>query len=82
MMRRLRPLFWVEAILAVLTLSLGVLTIFWDDWIEGIFGFNPDQGDGSFEKELVIGLFVVTVLLAALAGRSRRKAEKAVPASP
>jgi hypothetical protein len=81
MMKRLGPLFWGEAILAFLTLSLGVLTIFWDDWIEGIFGFDPDQGDGSFEKELVVGLFVLTALLSALAGRSWRKAEKAALAS-
>jgi hypothetical protein len=77
MKRRLGPLFWVDAVLAFLTLSLGVLTIFWDDWIEGILGFDPDHGDGSFEKELVIGLFMVAVLLSGLAARSWRKAKKA-----
>lgn len=74
MKRQLGPLFWVEAVLAFLTLSLGMLTLFWDDWIEGIFGFDPDQSDGSFERGLVIALFVATVLLGALAARSWRKA--------
>lgn len=77
MKTRLGPLFWVEAVLAFLTLSLGVLTIFWDDWIEGIFGFDPDRGDGSFEKELVIGLFAITLLLSGFAGRRWRKAKRA-----
>jgi len=45
----------------------------WPDWIEGVFGFDPDHHNGSFERELVIALCLVTVLSAALAGRTWRR---------
>jgi hypothetical protein len=75
MRKRLGPLFWAESVLAFITLFLGVLTIFWDDWIEGILGFDPDHHNGSFEKEIVAVLFLVTFLLQELARRGWRKAK-------
>ena len=74
MNKRLGPLFWLESIFAFLTLFLGILTIFWDDWIEGILGFDPDQHSGSFEKAIVAGLLLITFVLQELARRSWRKA--------
>lgn len=35
------------------------------DWIEQWFGVNPDGGDGSLEKLLIVGLVVFVVALGA-----------------
>jgi hypothetical protein len=64
-----RPLFWIEAVLAAFCGGLAVLTIFWQDWIEALTGYDPDQHDGSVEWLIVIGLFVVCAVLA-LAARA------------
>jgi hypothetical protein len=52
---------WIESVLAVLIGGLGILTIFWSDWIEGILGWDPDHGNGSVERYIVIGLIVIGV---------------------
>jgi hypothetical protein len=67
-------LFWLESVLAIISAFLVVLTLVWDDWIEGVFGFDPDHGNGSFEWELVIVCCLVTVLCSALARRQWRHA--------
>jgi hypothetical protein len=51
----------IEQVLALATAALAVLTIFWPDWIERIFGWDPDESSGAFEVALVVGLFVVSV---------------------
>ena len=37
--------------------------VFWHDWIEIIFGVDPDQGNGSAEWLVVVILLIVTSLL-------------------
>jgi hypothetical protein len=74
MKRRLTPAFWVEAGLASLTAFLVILTAVWHDWIEGIFGFDPDHHNGLFEWELVAVCLILTVLCTWLARREWRKA--------
>jgi hypothetical protein len=74
MKRNLGLLFWAEAALASVTGFLFVLTLVWDDWIEGIFGYDPDQHNGSFEWELVVVCGVVTVLASVLARRQWTRA--------
>ena len=64
-----RLLFWIEAALAVLCGGLAVLTIFWQDWIEALTGYDPDQHDGSVEWLIVIALFAICAVLALLAIR-------------
>jgi hypothetical protein len=66
--------FWVESSLAFVTTFLAVLTLVWRDWVEGVFGFDPDQHNGSFEWELVGVCFVAAVLFSLLARREWRKA--------
>lgn len=81
--KRLGPVFWAEVTLASFTAVLAILTLVWRDWIEGVFGFDPDRHNGSFEWELVIACALLTVFFGALAGREWRKAPlKAAPASP
>lgn len=74
MKRSLGPVFWAESILASLSAFLVVLTAVWPDWIEGIFGFDPDHHNGSFEWELVAVCCLLTVAFATLARREWRGA--------
>lgn len=69
-----RSRFWVECALALISGNLAVLTLLWPNWIELIFGVEPDGGDGSLEWVLV-GLCVgATVAFSALARTEWRRA--------
>ena len=46
-MHDVRKRFWIEAALAVAGLALAVLTMAWPEWIEEIFGIEPDGGNGA-----------------------------------
>ena len=67
MKKSLRPWFYPEAILGIITGVMFVVTLFNRQWIETIFNVDPDQGSGSLELLIVGGLLVVTIALAALA---------------
>ena len=65
--------FRLEALFAAVTFVLGVLTLVVPDWIEVVFGVDPDGGDGSLELWLVIVCFAVTGAMSTLAlGTYRR----------
>lgn len=72
--KRLGLAFWAESVLASFTGFLTVLTLGWRDWIEGVFGFEQDHHNGSFEWELVVVCALLTMLFAALARREWRRA--------
>ena len=59
--------FWVESGLAVLTAALFVLTLVSHEWIEEIFGVDPDEGNGALEWAIVAALAVATVAFTLLA---------------
>ncbi len=59
--RKLNQSFWVELALALGSLALFLLTIAWPEWIEGLFGVEPDAGSGAAE-------WVVAAALAISAG--------------
>ena len=63
MRRNFRPLFWVEVGLAAITGLLALITPTFPDWIEFVSGWDPDQHDGSVERMIVVGLFVVTIVM-------------------
>jgi len=65
-------LFRIEVSLAVLTGLLGVLTVFWRDWIEALTGWSPDRHNGSVEFGLVAALLITGVSCAAVARRTHR----------
>ena len=69
-----RKRFYAEVWLAVLATSIGVLTIFWHEWIEALTGLDPDGGDGSAEWLTVAGLFMVAAACALLAHREYARA--------
>ena len=57
MVLRVRIEMVVSALLGVAT----ILTAVWPEWIEGLFGFDPDGGNGSAEWLIVAVLAVATV---------------------
>jgi hypothetical protein len=70
---RLRVRFLLEAGFGGGAAALGVLTLFWRDWIEAIFGIDPDHHSGSFEWLIVAGLFIIAVSLGSLARADWRR---------
>jgi hypothetical protein len=64
-----RRRFWIEAALAVTALALFVLTLTTAEWIEFLFGVDPDGGDGSLEV-LVLASFLVAAGGFALVART------------
>jgi len=77
MPRGLRIRFWLEVILGSFSGILAVVTLFWHDWIEVIFGVDPDKGNGSAEWLVVVVLLVVTATLAVGARIEWRRARLA-----
>ena len=73
-------LFWVEATLAGAAGFLAVLTLITPEWVELIFGFDPDHGDGSAEWLIVIGAAAAAALLSVLARREWRRLHPVVEA--
>lgn len=63
-------LFRIEVALAVLTGILGVLTLFWRDWIEALTGWSPDHHTGGVEFGLISVLLITSVSCAAVARRT------------
>jgi hypothetical protein len=72
--RRVGFLFWLETFFAGLSAFLVVLTAVWHDWVEGIFGFDPDRHDGAFEWQLAAACCVIAVGCSVLARREWRRA--------
>ena len=73
----LRRRFWLETGLAIVTSIVFVLTVVQRDWIEIVFGVDPDQGNGTLEWLIVVTLLVVTIALFTLASNEWRKARAA-----
>ena len=66
-MKGIRRRFLIEAGLGTATFVLMVVTLVWHDWIEIVFGVDPDNHNGLFEWLVVAILALVTVTLAVLA---------------
>jgi hypothetical protein len=61
--------FYTEIGLAAATASLGVLTLWWQDWIEALTHLDPDAHDGTAEWLIVVGLFALSAACTLLARR-------------
>jgi hypothetical protein len=59
----------LEAGVALCAGILGVLTIFWHDWIEALSGWDPDHHNGIVEWIVVVGLLAVGVTMGLAARR-------------
>jgi hypothetical protein len=67
-MERLRARVRIEAVLAVISAALCVLTLVFPEWIEELTGLEPDAGSGALEW-LVAGVFLVAAVVAAVLAR-------------
>jgi len=68
---------WIETALGVVSAAAFIVTLIVPDWIERIFGFEPDGGDGSTEWGLAIFLALVTLGLFFDAHRLRSRLARA-----
>jgi hypothetical protein len=59
----------LEAVGALCAGTLGILTIFWHDWVEVTTGWDPDHHNGSVEWIVVIGLLTASVAIGLVARR-------------
>ena len=62
----------IEIVLSALLGTATILTAVWPTWIEGLFGFDPDGGNGQAEWWIVAVLAAATIAAAALARRDLR----------
>ena len=70
--------FWADVVLSGFATFLGLVTILWHDWIEVVFGVDPDHGNGSAEWIAVVVLLAIGAVAGALARREWRRA-RALP---
>jgi hypothetical protein len=70
--------FWIELGLAVSSGCLLVLTLVTREWIELVFGVDPDGGSGALEWLIVACLAGLTLLFSVLARREHRRLTSAL----
>jgi O-antigen/teichoic acid export membrane protein len=72
-MRATRRRYWFELVLAVLAGALAVLTLISREWIEVVFGVDPDQGSGALEWLIVLAAVAVALASGCAALLERRR---------
>jgi hypothetical protein len=72
-MRSAQIRFRIEVALAVVAAALAFLTLVTQEWVEVLFGIDPDKGSGGFEWAIVIALLVAAAALAAIARWDRKR---------
>lgn len=73
-----RRRFWLECGLAGLSCLLAIGTILWPEWIEILFGVDPDHGNGILEV-LITVVTVVASLAFVVASRLEWKRGAGAP---
>ena len=68
-MGKARKRLLLEVGLAILSVLLFVATALWPEWIEMVFGFDPDYGNGSFEW-LIMELTAISAVVAIFLARA------------
>ena len=71
-MRRSKVRAQLETAIALFAGILGILTIFWHDWIEALTGWDPDNHNGTVEWIVVAGLLAVSAAIDLVARRHWR----------
>jgi hypothetical protein len=72
-----RGRFWIETVLAAVSGLLFLLTAAWHDWIEIVFGVEPDGGNGVLEWAFVGLSLLVFITFTMLARAEWRRAAPA-----
>lgn len=62
----------LESFVAVAAGALGLVTIFWRDWVEALTGWDPDRHSGAAEWLIVAVLLTVAVISGLAARRGYR----------
>ncbi len=75
MKRQLSPVFWWEAAGTALSAGLFIATLINREWIEAVFGIDPDAGSGALEWVIVTILAVATLGSLTLVRREWRRAQ-------
>jgi hypothetical protein len=70
-----RTRFIAEICAGVATAVATVLTLLVPEWIEVVFGVDPDQGDGSLEWLIAAGFALATLALGTLSWLDRPRRE-------
>ena len=78
MRKALRWRFWLETVMAIITGVLFVITLIRNDWIEVVFGIDPDKSSGTLEWLIIAALLVVTITLFTLASYEWRRTRVAI----
>ncbi len=79
MNRQIRRRYWTEATLAAIFFVVLIITVISHDWIEVVFGIDPDRGNGTAEWAIVAGLAAITLLTAGVASHEWRRATRPPP---
>lgn len=58
----------LESVIALSAGSLGIVTIFWHDWIESLTGWDPDHHRGTAEW-LIVAMLLTAAAIAGIAAR-------------
>lgn len=78
MRKTLRWHFWLETSIAIVCSILFVVTLLQRDWIEIVFGVDPDSRSGTLEWLIIGTLLVVTITLFTLARYEWHRARAAI----
>ncbi len=78
MRNALRRRFWLATAVAIVTSILLVITLVQRDWIELVFGVDPDNRNGTLEWLIIGALLVVTITLFTMASYEWRRARAAI----
>lgn len=70
-----------ELVLAVVAALAAIVTAIVPDWIEAVFGVDPDGGDGSLEW-IVVAVLAVIALALTVAGWRNARAPAPDPSAP
>jgi len=65
--KHIRKRWWLEVGGALFSSILAVATLVTHEWIEIVFGVDPDGGSGIWEWAIVLASVSMTVILSALA---------------
>jgi hypothetical protein len=70
-----RARFWFELVCGLLGAVLFVVTLITREWIELIFGVDPDKGSGTLELAIAFALISVSIVSGLLAVHELRRAQ-------
>ena len=62
-----RVRFGIDLGIAIVATILAIVTLFSAEWIEVVFGVDPDGGSGTLEWAIVVGLFLTAAIAAVVA---------------